>query len=124
MPIQMAGASSHAPSLFFSTFRGWEAMHHRLNDGHPQPPETDLEDEAEIGRRVPQIQANFAKMKEAFTAFNPDAIITVLGDQREWFDGSNIANLLVYTGPDTWTVHNTGLLDEDPAPDPYGELFR
>src|SRR6266511_2054626 len=31
MPIQMAAASSHAPSLFFSTYEGWERMHHRLN---------------------------------------------------------------------------------------------
>jgi len=124
MPIQMAAASSHAPSLFFSTYKGWEAMHHLLNDGHPQPPETALEDEAEIARRVPQIQKNFAAMKDAITKFNPDVIIAVLGDQREWFDGGNIPNLLVYTGPDTWTVHNTGLFDEDPRPDPFGEMFR
>src|SRR5690242_1944047 len=124
MPIQMAAASSHAPSLFFSTYKGWEAMHHLLNDGHPQPPETALEDEAEIARRVPQIQKNFATMKDAITKFNPDVIITVLGDQREWFDASNIPNLLVYTGPDTFTVHNTGLFDEDPRPSPYDEQFR
>src|SRR5262245_34274040 len=124
MPIQMAAASSHAPSLFQSTYAGWEKIHHRLNDGHPQPPETALEDEAEIGRRVPRIQNNFATMKAAITKFNPDVVVAVLGDQREWFDGGNIPNLLVYTGPDTWTVHNTGSADEEPAPDPYGEMFR
>jgi protocatechuate 4,5-dioxygenase beta chain len=124
MPIQMAAASSHAPSLFMSTYEGWERIHHRLNDGHPQPPETDLENEEEIARRVPRIKQNFATMKEAFVGFKPDVVITVLGDQREWFDGSNIPNLLVYTGPDTYTVHNTGLADEDPQPDPYGEQFR
>src|SRR5690606_33771480 len=95
MPIQMAGASSHAPSLFFSTYEGWERMHHRLNDGHPQPPETELENEELIAQRVRRIQANFARLKEEYTKFNPDVIITVLGDQREWFDGSNIPNLLV-----------------------------
>jgi Catalytic LigB subunit of aromatic ring-opening dioxygenase len=124
MPIQMAAASSHAPSLFFSTYQGWELMHHRLNDGHPQPPETALENEELIAQRVPRIKENFARLKSEFTKFKPDAIISVLGDQREWFDGSNIPNLLVYTGPDAWTVHNTGFLDEDPQPDPYGEMFR
>ncbi len=124
MSIQMAAASSHAPSLFFSTYEGWEKMHHRLNDDHPQPPETELEDEALIAKRVPQIKGNFARLKDVYTKFKPDVIISVLGDQREWFDASNIPNLLVYTGPDTWTVHNTGLLDEEPTPDPYSEQFR
>ena len=124
MAIQMAAASSHAPSLFFSTYNGWEKMHHRLNDGHPQPPETELENEDLIAQRVPQIQSNFARLKDESTKFKPDVIVAVLGDQREWFDGSNIPNLLVYTGPDTWTVHNTGLMDEEPTPDPYDESFR
>jgi protocatechuate 4,5-dioxygenase beta chain len=124
MPIQMAAASSHAPSLFFSTYEGWEKMHHRLNDGHPQPPETALEDEVLIAQRVPQIKENFARLKAEITKFNPDVIIAVLGDQREWFDAGNIPNLLVYTGPDTFTVHNTGLFDEDPMPSPYDEQFR
>jgi protocatechuate 4,5-dioxygenase beta chain len=124
MPIQMAAASSHAPSLFFSTYEGWERMHHMLNDGHPQPPETALEDETLIAQRVPQIKANFARLKAEITKFNPDVIIAVLGDQREWFDASNIPNLLIYTGPDTFTVHNTGLFDEEPRPSPYDEQFR
>jgi len=124
MPIMMAASSSHAPSLFFSTYRGWEAMHHRLNDDHPQPPETELENEELIAERVPRIQANFKRLKDEITAFKPDVIVTVLGDQREWFDGSNIPNLLVYTGPDVWTVHNTGQLDRDPAPDPTSDEFK
>ncbi len=124
MPIMMAAASSHAPSLFSNTFEGWEKMHHRLNDGHTQPPETALEDGQYIAMRVPQIRGNFARLKAEFTKFKPDVIVTVLGDQREMFDGSNIANLLVYTGPDTFTVHNMGLYDEEPAPDMYSELFR
>ncbi len=124
MAIQMGGASSHGPSLFFSTYAGWEKMHHRLNDDHPQPPETELETEDVITERVPRIQADFARQKQAYSDFKPDAIVTVLGDQREWFDASNIPNLLVYTGPDTWTVHNTGIQDEEPAPDPFSERFR
>src|SRR5207253_5103503 len=69
-------------------------------------------------------QSNFPRLKAEITKFHPDVIIAVLGDQREWFDGSNIPNLIVYTGPDTCTVHNTGSADEEPAPDPYGEMFR
>ena len=124
MSIQMAAASSHAPSLFFSTYGGWQRTHERLNKDHPQPPETELENEELLGTRIPRIWSNWAKMKEAYTAFKPDVIIAVLGDQREWFDGGNIPNLLVYTGPDTWTTHNTGLMDEDPPPDRFDEQFR
>jgi len=120
----MAAASSHAPSLFYNTYAGWERMHHRLNDGHTQPPETALEDEAHVEMRMAQIKANFARLKAEFAKFKPDVVLTVLGDQREMWDGSNIANLLVYTGPDTYTVHNTGQLDEDPPLDPYSETFR
>jgi hypothetical protein len=124
MPIRMGLASSHAPSLFFSTYDGWQRMHHRLNDGHPQPHETELETAEVIAERVPRIKANFARLKEELTKFNPDVIIAVIGDQREWFDGSNIPNVAVYVGPDVDTVHNTGLMDVDPAPSPYDEQFR
>ena len=124
MPIRMGICTSHAPSLFFSTYDGWQRMHHRLNDGHPQPPETELENEELIAQRVPQIRQNFATIKEEVAKFRPDAIVAVIGDQREMFDGSNIPNLAVYVGPDTWTMHNTGLMDEDPMPSPYDEKFR
>ncbi len=124
MPIRMGLASSHAPSLFSSTYAGWQKMHARLNDGHPQPPETELETEEVIAERVPRIKANFARLKEELTKFNPDVIIAVIGDQREWFDGSNIPNVAVYVGPDVDTVHNTGLQDMDPTPSPYDEQFR
>ena len=124
MPIMMASASSHAPSLFFNTYAGWQKMHHLLNDGHTQPPETELEDEAHIAMRMPQVKANFARLKEEISRFRPDVIISVIGDQREWYDGSNIASLLVYTGPDAFTVHNQGLFDEDPVPNPTSERFQ
>ena len=124
MPIRMGFCSSHAPSLFFNTYDGWERMHHRLNDGHPQPPETELENEEEVARRMPKIRQAFATLKDELTKFQPDVIVAVIGDQREMFDGSNIPNIAVYTGGDTWTVHNTGLMDEDPMPSPYDEKFR
>ena len=124
MPILMAAASSHAPSLFFNTFDGWEKMHLRLNTGHTQPPETDLENAELVEQMILRSKANFVRLKDEYTKFNPDVIICVLGDQREWFDGSNIPNLLVYTGPDSYTHHNIGLYDEEPVPDPHTEPFR
>ena len=119
MPIMMAAAASHAPSLFQQEYRGWQWFYDKVKQGHPQPPETELENEELIAERVPRIQENFARLKREITAFDPDVIIAVLGDQREWFDGSNIPNVLVYSGPDEWTAHNTGAWDRDPAVDPW-----
>lgn len=118
MPIRLGLCSSHAPSLFFSTYEGWERMHHFLNDGHPQPPETELETKEVITERIPRIKKNFAALREQLDAYSPDAIIAVIGDQREWFDSSNIPNIAVYTGGDAWGVHFTGVFDEDPPAKP------
>lgn len=124
MPIRMGLCSSHAPSLFFSTYSGWQLMHHRLNDGHPQPPETELETEEVVNQRIPRIKENFATLKDEIAKFAPDVMVAIIGDQRELFDGSNIPNIAVYAGPDVDTVHNTGLYDQDPMPSPYEEQFR
>ena len=107
MPIRMGLCSSHAPSLFFSTYSGWQLMHHRLNDGHPQPPETELETEEVVNQRIPRIKENFATLKDEIAKFAPDVMVAIIGDQRELFDGSNIPNIAVYAGPDVDTVDNT-----------------
>ena len=118
MPIRLGLCSSHAPSLFYSTYEGWERMHHNLNDGHPQPPETELETPELIAQRVPVIKGHFATLREQLTSYKPDAIIAVIGDQREWFDDSNIPNIAIYTGGDAWGFHCTGAMDEDPPAKP------
>ncbi len=124
MPIMMAAASSHAPGLFSETYDGWQRIHEWLNTGHTQPPETELETEDYVAEMAARTKANFARLKQAYTDFNPDVIIAVFGDQREWFDKSNIPNLLVYSGPDWYTHHSTGRWDQAPVPVAESEEFR
>ena len=120
MPIQMGLCSSHAPGLFAFTPKGWELIHERLHLSRgsvlsreiAQETPTVLEDYSARNKR------NWAAMKEALTDFKPDAFIAVIGDQREWFDASNIPNICVYDGPDFWTVHTTGSADEEPPASP------
>ncbi len=111
MPIGLGLCASHAPSLFFSSYDGWERMHHILNDGHPQPPETELEDKNTIDDRIPRIKNNYRALREKIQEYNPDALIVVLGDQREWFGDDNIPNIAIYTGPDAWGYHCTDSID-------------
>ena len=82
MPIRLGLCASHAPSLFYSTVTGWERMHHILNDGHPQPPETELEKPALIIQRISQIRENFASLRTQLESYAPDSIIVVMGDQQ------------------------------------------
>lgn len=127
MPIGLGLCTSHAPSLFQYTYEGWERIHHRLNDGHPQPPETALETPEVVADRAQRSKANFARLKREILAYRPDAIVYVFGDQREWFDGADTAQVMVYTGPDTWTTHNTGLadglVDQSMSPPPEDHRF-
>lgn len=114
MPIGLGICTSHAPSLFLYTPTGWGKWHDFLNTGHPQPPETALETDAVVVENGQRSKANFARLKDVITRYKPDAVICVFGDQREWFDGANTPQVMVYTGPDTWTSHNTGV-DDDPS---------
>jgi len=118
MPIQFAMSMSHAPSLFQHTYTGWQKWHAFLNTGHPQPHETELENEKVVAERVERSKANFAKLKQELTKFKPDVVIAVWGDQREWFDAANTPNIMLYTGADTWTVHNTDDAADPNAPFP------
>jgi hypothetical protein len=111
MPIGLGLCASHAPSLFFSTYEGWERMHHILNDGHPQPHETELEDRATIEDRIPRIKNNYGTLRKKIEDYGPDSLIVVLGDQREWFGAGNIPNIAIYTGPSSWGYHCTDSID-------------
>jgi aromatic ring-opening dioxygenase catalytic subunit (LigB family) len=116
MPIQMGLCSSHAPGLFAFTAKGWELVHQRLHVARGAVLSR------EIAEETPEVlesysarnKRNWETMHQVLTDFKPDALIAVIGDQREWFDASNIPNICVYDGPDMWTVHTTGSLDEEP----------
>ena len=120
MPIQMGMSSSHAPGLFVSTVKGWERTHDRLHTsrGAVLSPETLLETPEVLADYSVRSKKAWQTLRDQLTAFKPDAFIAVIGDQREWFDASNIPNICVYNGPDTWTVHTTGAADEEPAGNP------
>jgi len=120
----MAAASSHAPGLYNQTYEGWQRIHEWLNTGHTQPPETALEDQAWVAATAVRQKSNFDRMKKAYTDFKPDVIITIFGDQREWFDKSNIPNLVVYRGPDSYAHQATGRYDQFPVlPGEAEELY-
>ena len=120
-------ASSHAPSLFYYTFDGWEKGFQRLDGHRPKPPETAIETKEEIEEgRVPRFKADFAALKQQLADFNPDVLIIVGGDQGEWFDDSNKPQVMVYAGETMWGVHNTTTQDFDPPLDPteHYDKFR
>jgi hypothetical protein len=126
MPIQLGLASSHGPSLFYSTFEGWEKTYQRMKRGRVQPNETEaIETQEEIERRLPRIKAAFDTLKEQMSAYDPDTLVVVMGDQREWFDASNMPNIAIYTGEeDVWGVHNTGAADDEPPAVPTEDYDR
>lgn len=122
MPIQLGLCSSHGPSLFYNSFEGWERTHERLSKGRSQPSEVALETREVIEERIPAIKSNFATLKKQLADYDPDVLIMVIGDQREWFDASNIPNIMIYTGEDIWGVHNTSAMDQDPPLVPQDNL--
>jgi len=65
MPVLLGMASSHAPALFQSTYRGWNrGFEQRLKSKSPLPPEIFMEDQEEIEkRRVPRFTAAFHALK-------------------------------------------------------------
>ena len=118
MPILKAMCSSHGPSLFTSTYEGWERINQWLNAGHPQAPEIALEGRETVAGFIDQTKANFAALQQELADFDPEAMIFVIGDQREWFDGSNIPNMFIYTGSSVWGTTMDGIFDQDPVPSP------
>ena len=106
MPILMGLSSSHAPGLFQFHPEGWERVHEMLhtNRGAVLSPETLQETPEVLEERIVRIKHSWETFHDQLAAFKPDAFIAVIGDQREWFDSSNIPNIMVYNGPDQWGV--------------------
>jgi len=126
MPILLGMASSHAPNLFQSTFRGWNRAFERWKS-IPIPPEYHIETKEEIEeRRVPRFMGAFHTLRDQLAEFQPDVLIVVGGDQGEWFDESNKPQVMVYAGERMWGTHNTGASDPEPplSPPEHYDKFR
>lgn len=131
MPIACGLVSSHVPSLFAKTYEGWERCHKRFNGDAPMPPEAAGEDRSTIESYVRRTDAAFGALHDHLTAFRPDALIVLAGDQNEWFDPSHLPNLMLYAGRDDVVgFHNFGADDHDPPlvpwqhPEQFGVRLR
>jgi hypothetical protein len=125
MPIELALASSHAPSLFAYTIEGWERAWRRFSGSTPPPPEIASENGPVIESYIKRAAHGFAALKEQVTAYGPEVVIVVAGDQDEWFGTANIPNIMMYTGTDDIVgVHNFGADDHDPPLNPRDDPER
>jgi hypothetical protein len=112
MSLVLGMASSHFPSLFQDTYRGWQHMWKVLSSTTPQPPETALEDEACVQQFIERRNRAFGALRQSFEAHAPEALIVIAGDQSEWFDPSHSPGMLMYTGHDDIEgFHMSGALD-------------
>jgi protocatechuate 4,5-dioxygenase beta chain len=113
-------ASSHTPSLFAETYDGWQRLWRRFSGDTPQPPEVANEGPAAVADFVARSAAAFGALRRDLTAFRPDALIVLAGDQNEWFDDGHLPNLFVYAGEDDIAgYHNFGADDHDPPLVPW-----
>ena len=120
MPVLFGMASSHTPSLFAETYDGWQRLWRRFSGDTPQPPEVANEGPAAVADFVARSAAAFGALRRDLTAFRPDALIVLAGDQNEWFDDGHLPNLFIYAGDaDIAGYHNFGADDHDPPLVPW-----
>src|SRR5580658_8548263 len=125
MPIVFCMASSHTPSLFSETYDGWQRLWERFRGTTPQPPEIENEGPEAVADFVARTAAAFATLKRELTAAKPDVVIVLAGDQNEWFDDTNLPNLMIYAGDDDIVgFHNFGADDDDPPLAPWDHPER
>lgn len=115
MPVVLGLATSHFPSLFQDTYEGWQVYWKRISGDIPQPPEVESEDRTCVEDWVRRRRIAFARLRDAFAAHRPDALIVVGGDQDEWFGPAHVPAMLLYAGTEPIVgFHNHGDADEHP----------
>lgn len=125
MPIVFGMASSHAPSLFAQSYAGWQRLWGRFRGDTPQPPEVENEGPEAVADFVARTATAFARLKRELTAARPDVVIVLAGDQNEWFDETNLPNLMIYAGDDDIVgFHNFGAEDHEPPLVPWNHPDR
>jgi hypothetical protein len=131
MPLEFGLVSSHAPSLFATTYAGWDSAWKRFRGSTPQPPEVEAEGPERIAEFVRRTAAAFAEQRARLAAYDPDVLIVVAGDQDEWFDAAHVPNVMIYAGDDdVQGYHNFGADDEEPRllpwehPDRFGVRLK
>ena len=131
MAVGFGMASSHAPSLFAETYDGWQRVWERFSGGNSGPPELAAEGPETVAGFVSRTATAFATLRAQLTAYAPDAVIVVAGDQNEWFDAAHLPNLMIYAGTDDVVgFHNFGSDDVEPRllpwehPERFGVRLR
>lgn len=103
MPIGLGLASSHAPAVVAPVER-WGPLYQRFISRVTQPPEAAQETEEVIRGYVERVERAFATLREQLAAYRPDLLIIIGGDQSEMFDPSNVPNLMLYGGAESWAT--------------------
>lgn len=131
MPIVLGMASSHFPSLFQDTYRGWQRYWKLISGDIPQPAEVEQQDEACVADWVARRKRAFARLESAMATVRPAALIVIAGDQDEWFSSANQPNIMIHSGAeDIEGFHNYGDLDSEPPlrfwehPERFGVKLR
>ena len=131
MPIELGMASTHAPGVFSNTYEGWQRIWKRFGAHLPQPPEVFLENRQLVENWIERSAAAFSVLREHLSAYRPDALIVVAGDQNEWYHASHVPNILIYAGSAEIPAYtNVGADDHDPAwipwehPDEYAVSLK
>ena len=131
MPLGFGMTSSHAPSLFAYTYEGWDRAWQRFRGDAPSPPEVAHEDRAQIEAWIARTGKAFGTLRARLTEYQPDALIVLAGDQKEWFDDTHLPNIMIYAGTeDIAGYHNFGADDVEPPllpwehPERFGVRLR
>lgn len=103
MPIGLGLASSHAPAVV-APVELWGPLYQRFISRVTQPTEAAQETEEVIRGYIERIERAFGTLREQLAAYRPDLLIIIGGDQSEMFDPSNVPNLMLYVGAESWAT--------------------
>ncbi|MSQ32352.1 MAG: hypothetical protein EXR59_03820 [Dehalococcoidia bacterium] len=106
MPIGLGLASSHAPGMYVprdSLKVGVEQLASRwVERGAAIPPAYARMTTNDLLDHWDRFRAGHAALKDQIAKYDPEALVFIGGDQSEMFDSSNKANLMVYTGAESY----------------------
>jgi protocatechuate 4,5-dioxygenase beta chain len=117
MPIGLGLASSHAPAVAAPVDQ-WPALYSRFISKVPQPPTAAAETEEVRREHFHRIHRAFDVLQERLSAYQPELLIMIGGDQSEMFDASNVPNLMLYVGEEAWAEVGGGGLMGGQAQEP------
>ncbi len=106
-------ATSHAPAIFCPA-EVWPRVYAGIPEDmkNAQPASAKRETPEVIREQIARVERAFETIREAITAYRPDAIVYVGDDQGDMFDPSNVPTLAVFTGETVWGASQPRYLDQ------------